>query len=88
MKKLLPIFFIIISLPVSVAFAYRFNFDGTSTNQEVYNNTGVSVACEETNTFMIVNNTALRYKVGLPCSEKWVFDYEKGHLKGNAGLIR
>lgn len=86
MKKLLPIFFIIISLPVSVAFAYRFNFDGTNTSLEVYNNTGISVGCEGTKKFMIVNNTALHYKVGLPCSEKWVFDYEKGHLKGNSGF--
>jgi hypothetical protein len=66
---------------------YKFSFDGKGTGDEVYNATGLVVACEDTKSVMVVYDSVLRYSVGLPCY-KWVFDHEPFYLKGKSGRLQ
>jgi len=65
----------------------RFIFDGTPTGKDAFASTGIVVLGDKDKKFILLNNTVAQYLVALPYSEQWVFDIEKGHLKGNAGLI-
>jgi hypothetical protein len=65
----------------------RFIFDGTPTGKDIFASTGIVVLGDKDKKFILLNNTVAQYLVALPYSEQWVFDIEKGHLKGNAGLV-
>jgi hypothetical protein len=65
----------------------RFVFDGTPTGKDVFASTGIVVQGNQDKKFILLHNTVVMYLVALPYSEQWVFDIEKGYLKGNAGLI-
>jgi hypothetical protein len=65
----------------------RFIFDGTPTGNDVFASTGIVVLGNKDKKFILLNNTVAQYLVALPYSEQWIFDIEKGHLKGNADLI-